>query len=49
MGRLDINIEDKLEQRFRIALAKEGKYKRGEIKKKIIEFIEDYLKKEEKK
>ena len=44
MARLDIHIDDKLEQSFRLALVEEGKYRRGEIGKKISELIENYLK-----
>jgi len=46
MARLNIILNEKLGKKFRLALVKEGRYKKGEISKKISELIEDYLNKE---
>ncbi len=44
MGRLNLHIDDKLEKRFRIYLAKKG-YKKGDISKEIETMIEERLNK----
>ena len=48
MVRIHIVLDSKLEKKFRLALVKEGRHKKGEISKKISELIEADLKKEKK-
>ena len=47
MGRLHIILDDKIEKRFRIYLAKKG-YKKGDISKEIETLIIEKISKEKK-
>lgn len=46
MGRLDLNLDDKLEQRLRIAVVKKFGGRKGDLTKAIAEAIERWLEKE---
>ena len=44
MGRLQLSIDDKIEAKFRKKLFSEGKFRKGEISKKIEEMMMEWLK-----
>jgi hypothetical protein len=46
MGRLDVDVEDKLEQRLRMAVLKKYGGRIGDLKKAVVDAIEKWLEKE---
>jgi hypothetical protein len=48
MGRIDVNLDDKLEQRLRLAVVKRYGGKKGDLGKAVEEAIEKWLKEESK-
>ncbi|MGD0424092.1 MAG: hypothetical protein ABSA92_11630 [Candidatus Bathyarchaeia archaeon] len=46
MGRLDVDVEDKLEQRLRMAVLKKYGGRKGDLKKAVVDAIEKWLEKE---
>jgi hypothetical protein len=46
MGRLDVEVEDKLEQRLRMAVLKRYGGRKGDLKKAVVDAIEKWLKEE---
>jgi peptide-methionine (S)-S-oxide reductase len=46
MGRLDVEVEDKLEQRLRMAVLKRYGGRKGDLKKAIVDAIERWLREE---
>jgi len=46
MGRVDLILDDKLEQRLRLAVVKRYGGRRGDLKKAMIDAIEKWLKEE---
>ncbi|MGA2626103.1 MAG: hypothetical protein ABSF63_03460 [Candidatus Bathyarchaeia archaeon] len=46
MGRLDVEVEDKLEQRLRFAVLKRYGGRKGDLKKAIVDAIERWLREE---
>ena len=48
MGRLDLNVDDKLEQKLRIAVVKKYGGRKGDLTKAVIAAIEKWLKEETK-
>lgn len=49
MGRLDLILDDKLEQRLRLAVVKRYGGRRGDLKKALVEALEKWLREEEKR
>jgi hypothetical protein len=47
MGRLDLNIDDKLEERFRRAIFEKKGMKKGNLTKALEEAIEKWVKEQE--
>jgi hypothetical protein len=47
MGRLDLNIDDKLEQRFRDTVYRSKGMKKGNLTKSLEEAIDAWIKREE--
>jgi hypothetical protein len=43
MGRVDLNLDDKLEQRLRIAVVKKYGGRKGDLTKALVEAIERWL------
>jgi hypothetical protein len=49
MGRVDLILDDKMEQRLRLAVVKKYGGRRGDLKKAMIDALEKWLKEEEKR
>lgn len=48
MGRLDVEVEDRLEQRLRMAVLKRYGGRKGDLKKAVVDAIEKWLREEAK-
>ncbi|MFI5448327.1 MAG: hypothetical protein ACHQ03_00945 [Candidatus Bathyarchaeia archaeon] len=46
MGRLDVDVDDKLEQKLRMAVLKRYGGRKGDLKKAVVDAIEKWLKEE---
>ena len=46
MGRLDVEVEDALEKRLRLAVIKRYGGRKGDLKKAVVDAIEKWLKEE---
>jgi hypothetical protein len=44
MGRVDLNLDDKLEQRLRMAVVKKYGGRKGDLTKAVVDAIERWLK-----
>ncbi len=46
LGRLDVDVDDKLEQKLRMAVLKRYGGRKGDLKKAVVDAIEKWLKEE---